>query len=395
MITVSEAKNKVLAHYERHYQDWAKAVFLEATCHASDVLDDEVFSLPLHPPTEKQVLQDSAAARNWVKAWRSAECTVSLQWESRQWASVGRQEVPERLILKGYEEIAAFAGRSADWQCAFDRTQRLASLWNAAWRAACPRCNVEEFSQAIHKTVKSYKSLTDRDWVIFGQVLVWLVDHPLEQCYVRQLPIRGIDTKWLESHYRLVSPLFCALTGEKELPFLGIPFHIRVRFLDPSLSLGGLLTISVIPQEFNTYPRIPQTVIVCENLVSVLALPKVPGALAIHGGGYAVSALAGVEWLAETPLYYWGDLDSNGFAILNQLRSHFSHAVSLMMDLETLEAHRELCGNEDHPNLGTLSRLTGQENEVLQLLLSYDPPLRLEQERIGWGYVLNTINHLK
>ena len=118
--------------------------------------------------------------------------------------------------------------------------------------------------------------------------------------------------------------------------------------------------------------------------------------MAIHGSGYAVSSLAEVAWLAETPLLYWGDLDSNGFAILNQLRSHLPHVVSLLMDEETLASHEKYCVIEPSPNLGNLSMLTPHEQATLNLLLQgqNDKALRLEQEHIDWAYALEKIKEV-
>jgi hypothetical protein len=53
-----------------------------------------------------------------------------------------------------------------------------------------------------------------------------------------------------------------------------------------------------------------------------------------------VERLAGVDWLREKELYYWGDIDTHGFHILDLMRSRFAHAKSLMRDRETLLEHR-------------------------------------------------------
>ncbi|QIK37670.1 hypothetical protein GWK36_06375 [Caldichromatium japonicum] len=39
--------------------------------------------------------------------------------------------------------------------------------------------------------------------------------------------------------------------------------------------------------------------------------------------GYGWEALAQGPWLNACQLYYWGDLDTHGFAILDGLRNHF------------------------------------------------------------------------
>jgi hypothetical protein len=48
--------------------------------------------------------------------------------------------------------------------------------------------------------------------------------------------------------------------------------------------------------------------------------------------GYGFDNLAAALWLQQKDIYYWGDIDTHGFAILNQLRGFFPHAVSFLMD---------------------------------------------------------------
>lgn len=40
-------------------------------------------------------------------------------------------------------------------------------------------------------------------------------------------------------------------------------------------------------------------------------------------------------FLPHAQLYYWGDLDAQGFEILSQFRGYFPQAQSLLMDSET------------------------------------------------------------
>ena len=71
-------------------------------------------------------------------------------------------------------------------------------------------------------------------------------------------------------------------------------------------------------------------------------------------------ALARAVWLHRCQLHYWGDIDTHGFAILDQLRSYFPHVASFLMDRETLLTHRLHWGEEPEP-ARRLPRLTAQE----------------------------------
>ena len=102
------------------------------------------------------------------------------------------------------------------------------------------------------------------------------------------------------------------------------------------------------------------------------------------------------RWLNDCTVYYWGDIDTHGFAILNQLRGQFAHVVSFLMDSETLHAHTAIWGVEDKPSLMDLHRLTADERALYDDLRDnrIRKGLRLEQEQIGFGWVGQRLQEL-
>lgn len=130
----------------------------------------------------------------------------------------------------------------------------------------------------------------------------------------------------------------------------------------------------------------PQPVVV-ENLTTFLALPDLPETVALFGRGFAVDAVAALPWALRAHIAYWGDLDSHGFAILDRLRHHAPHAVSVLMDTETLDAWREYAVPDPSPTRAAPSRLTPDELDALEALTT-GGDLRLEQERIPWDWAL-------
>jgi hypothetical protein len=116
-------------------------------------------------------------------------------------------------------------------------------------------------------------------------------------------------------------------------------------------------------------------------------------AIVVFGAGYCWDALAPATWLNRCGVHYWGDIDTHGFAILDRLRSHFPHVVSFLMDRETLMAHREHWGEEPEPLEQALTRLTVEEAALYDELRrgSLQPRLRLEQERVGFNSLRQTM----
>ena len=130
-------------------------------------------------------------------------------------------------------------------------------------------------------------------------------------------------------------------------------------------------------------------VFITENEINFLALPDVPNSLAVFGAGYGFDQIANVAWLSRCRVFYWGDIDTHGFAILNQLRASVPHAESFLMDRETLLAFSAQWGTEEQPALSELPRLNAREQSLFDDLRNNAivNNLRLEQERIGFRYV--------
>ncbi|MGY6630533.1 MAG: Wadjet anti-phage system protein JetD domain-containing protein [Wenzhouxiangella sp.] len=109
--------------------------------------------------------------------------------------------------------------------------------------------------------------------------------------------------------------------------------------------------------------------------------------------------LADVDWLGRARCWYWGDIDTHGFAILNQLRHYLPQARSFLMDRATLDAHRELWGQEpeDRRSRGELSKLDEPEQALYQALRDdiLGPRIRLEQEHIGYSWLRAFLEQVK
>ncbi len=121
-----------------------------------------------------------------------------------------------------------------------------------------------------------------------------------------------------------------------------------------------------------------------------------PGAIVIFGSGYGWDALAQARWLERCAIHYWGDIDTHGFAILDQLRKCFSHVDSFLMDRASLDAHIAFWGREDKPQRGDLHRLTAEESGLYDDLRNdrIREGLRLEQEHLSFAWVRERMDRL-
>lgn len=95
-------------------------------------------------------------------------------------------------------------------------------------------------------------------------------------------------------------------------------------------------------------------------------------------------------------IHYWGDIDTHGFGILDQLRGYFGHVDSFLMDRVTLDAHAPVWGEEDKPLLADLYSLTPEERALYDDLRDNRicARLRLEQEHIGFHWLAHRLQEL-
>ena len=370
--------------YERFARGWVV-----------DARADATIDIPLHPPTERDALFDLEGARSWTQSWRKVEADLPVRvvWAERDWSRIGRQHVAVRAQVEGADAIAAVAGWSREWHAWVRRIADLrVAMLDAVSDAAGSDGLKERMDAALRTHARAIAALTSADAQILNAVVVWIIQHPVSGLRVRQVPVRGIHTKWLERHRAVVESLVGAATGKEGLGLVAAADRLRICILDPALRPAGVRDLAAPISELSGLPFDGnlQVVLMVENLETLLALPDAKGVVAIHGSGYVGHLAADLPWVQATPVLYWGDLDSHGFAILNRIRASGITVVSVLMDCTVLEEYRDLCVPEPRPFRGELSRLTAAETEALQLLRERGD-VRLEQERVAWSYAWGTL----
>ncbi|MDZ4316878.1 MAG: DUF2220 family protein [Azonexus sp.] len=250
-------------------------------------------------------------------------------------------------------------------------------------------------------------------WEKLLAVIDWLLAHPRPAIHVRQMDVSGVHTKFVEANRGVLGELLDLVlppeaidrtaTGSSQFNcrygFLDKPERIRLRWLDPDCTPIAAFVGSDLTVDAATFARLNPAVdhvFITENEINFLAFPALPNALLIFGAGYGFSALANADWLHNRKIHYWGDIDTHGFAILNELRSLFPHVQSLLMDRATMLSGSALWTEEAMPLKRDLPRLTPDEkalyNDLRDQRLGKNP--RLEQERIPFQQVEEVLNQL-
>ncbi|RVU34336.1 hypothetical protein EOE67_15830 [Rheinheimera riviphila] len=363
------------------------------------------FRLPFGRLSDKQLLHDFAMLQDELRQLRaaiSAMNDVQLEEQDFQFAKMGSQRLPVALVFASYDSIARFVAELRPWRQFMQDCQlihhELPQL--QPWLEQSP--NVAAVLRYPGK------------WPQLLAVCRYFLARPRPDLYLRQLDIPAVDTKFIEQHQSLIACLLdvclphdaiddtVALRDERgfERRF-GLRYPepmIRFRLLDPMLShdLAGLTDLALPLSDFSKLDLLLDRVFITENKINGLAFPAQNNAMVIFGLGYGIQSLKQVAWLATCQIWYWGDIDSHGFAMLSQLRSYFPKTQSLLMDETTLLECRLLWGTE--PASGRhkakeLPCLTVAEQQLFgQLQTDYwAQALRLEQERVPFSLLLEKL----
>jgi hypothetical protein len=345
-------------------------------------------------PTEQAALRQVDGVRAWVSAWQSWQGVGTLSWCERRWKALGVQRLPEKLALRGPQDVAMWIGEAARWERALSRYQALTARWPV-------------LAQQLPRYFDVLADYGDADYQRLAEMLDWIANHPKSDLYPRQLPVSGLDSKWLDGRKGLLTDLVAAIQEDSssDLDFYqrcGLkapPLLVRMKVLDQALRVhvGGVGDITA-PVDYLAGLSWPVShVFIVENLQTGLAMSDMPGAVVFMRLGYNVDVLARLPWLASAKCIYWGDLDTHGFAILHRARSYIPGLQSVLMDEDTLLRHKALWVDESaqHPT-PELMLLTEEEQQLYRDLKQqrWGQNIRLEQERIDWTAAWSVLQRL-
>lgn len=354
--------------------------------------------LSLKPPSSTDITDRFNEVRAWA-AELAATPFVRVEWAETRHRVQGAQQLPVCVWVETLEEALTWLGKRRE----YDRFLAQVSASRLAHKGLLPWLE--------KRPMKALELSTE--WPRLLVVVTWLVEHPRPGIYLRQVDLSGVHSKFIEAHRGVLAELLDLIlpvdavdhdkSGVSQFSarygFLEKPTRIRFRVLDPAISAVPGSTYPDVTLDADSFSRLDLAVLrvfITENETNFLAFPPVRDAIVIFGAGYGWDALARSGWLKNCSIHYWGDIDTHGFGILNQLRTHFDHVASFLMDRETLLAHAIVWGHEDKPLRADLDRLTAEERLLYDDLRDnrIRAGLRLEQEHIGFRWLARRLERL-
>ena len=287
-------------------------------------------------------------------------------------------------------------------------------------------CNIMNNQDYYDKFVKYYELIDERypslkelflkkpmivleyseEWKKFFRIIEFFINNHNPNIYIREIVLEDIDTKYIEKYKKILDIILSnilnleILTTQVNFAFekkynlkYSLP-QVRFRILDDKLFVVGLSDLTLGIDEFNSLDIKCKKVFIVENKITTLSFPMVKDSIVIFGSGYSVGVLKNTKWLNDKEIYYWGDIDIDGFAILSQIRGYFSHIKSFFMDTDIVEKFKNIATTYKRKNIEQ-SNLNLIDDEIILYKRVqndfYGINFRLEQERLPFDFIKQEI----
>jgi hypothetical protein len=315
----------------------------------------------------------------------------SITWQEWTSKKFGKQQWPSAISVTTEEDFLYLIRKESETRAFKDQLQQLLQ-WQPAirdWLARKPQMVLE----------------LRPSWPGICAVVDYLLNNEVAGSYLRSIPV-PVHTKFIEQHKKTIYSILVHLNPgrfpDKELPLedaLQIqkkPFFFIARWLDKAFSeqfTAGMDIFAVPPSYLQQQHWHPERILLVENETNLYLLPPVPRTLAICSFGKALHLLKSIPFFRHTQLYYWGDMDEAGFAMLQDIRQYFGHACSLFMDEDTLLHHRSEVETKTNRYKGKdLPLLHPHEKKAYEMLLQHN--WWLEQEKLQQSFVQETLTRV-
>jgi hypothetical protein len=391
MITIEEIKEKAAKKYTQ---------FLTNLVLGEGKMES---FLPLQIPfTLPKTKGNYSEIQQWINALSAKskpqkEYSFSLVMVEKNTHSYGLAKLPEQIFFENERDYLTFIGKISE--VTIFKKDLAFILQNfpqlKTWLSQKP--------QEVIKYANKWEDLL--------KVCHYFVQNPQPNLYLRQLPI-VVHTKFIEENEGILKKLLELLLPTNLINTEGTTFiarHfckdyqetlVRIIFLDNDLakqfSHTGITDISLPLSQFEKLFIACKTVWIVENktnfIGTFLTFPLQKNSIAIFGAGFKVGSLKNAKWLAEKQLFYWGDIDSYGFQILDNLRQYFPKIKSICMDMQTVKTFEDLATKDIENKKDNLVYLTDEEQETFKYMKING--LRIEQEKITQVYVEEVIGKL-
>lgn len=364
-------------------------------------IDLPTMEVKLKPPQGSSALSDLGHFQRFVDAWRDYPHASCVRWKIISYRNLADQKVPVSLLATDVATLAKLLG---------DAEQHALQHW----QKRISRILTEPFAQdaglqrALFNLLIDYleelERFSDLDMTLLLSLIPQLHPGMGGGGFLRALPVRHVDTKFVEQNYALIEQIANLLYAGEVLAsggllaWLGCQVNpkgwlwVRPLCERSRQALGGIPLLQLATDTLLSVELPARQILIVENVQSGLALPELNDTIAVFGGGKNISWLS-AKWLEQKRVGYWGDIDSEGLCILADARRRLPSIDALMMNEHTILSYQNRMVDEPLSVWFEPTELKGDERQLFhQLRAGKFGKTRLEQERIAPEHVVEALS---
>ena len=308
----------------------------------------------------------------------------SIEYQSVRTKNHGTQDIPVSISFLTEQDFVKYINKEKETSQFKSRLKQI----------------LQSFPE-LKEWIKKFpnKVIENNDWESLLKVCNYFKSNPIPNLFIRELPIK-VHTKFVETNKGIIKELLETIIADYinvdekdfELRFnLKSDITIRFRVLDSTIShnyFSGIDDLCIPTIQFKNLNLPIKNVYIVENKKNMLTFPSISESIVIWGEGFGAKIIKDAEWLSTKNIFYWGDIDAQGFEILSQVRSYYPSAQSFLMDWDTFNQFNENDKGTESKVTATLN-LTKDEYELYNYVKANN--LRLEQEKIPHEYAIERI----
>ncbi len=343
------------------------------------------------PTTDEAVVANKDEFKRFCQDWKKDLTAGKVDFIEKTYPDIGTIAVPIHLVFESIDEIASWAGHLVEFHTAENRLLAVQK-------------ELPDLVDAGIDNIHYLTSLDEIDFVRFLQVCKWLTQHKNSGALIRQIPVRGVDTVWFETHRYLILAFLRNYLDlnplRKDLLQLGLvppPQTVRIILLDNVLrsKVGGMRDLALTVTDLAKLDIKPRKIYFFDDLSTALSLPDIPGVVAIVLPSI-IGEICKINWIAHSQCVYVSGIEMRSFAVINNLRVYLPNTQAPVLSKNVFMANRDLVSFDDIEleELNADMALTVDESMLYNLLAlgTFGRRARIPQERIPLSVIYSLLD---
>lgn len=342
------------------------------------------------PTIDEQVISNKDEFIRFCADWHKELTAGKVDFIEKTYPDIGVIEVPIHLVFNKIDEIATWAGHLVEYHSAEIRLKQI-------------QIELPDLIDSAVENIHLLTTLDDSDFMRFVYVCRWLCKNKNSGALIRQIPVRGVDTEWFESHRFIILSFLGKYLDlnpmRRDVLQLGLvpPSQVlRVVFLDNVLrsKVGGIRDLGISIKDLSKLDIKPRKVLFFDDLATALSIPDMPGVVVIVLPSN-IAEVCSIPWVSHSQCTYVSGVEMRSFAVINNIRVHLPNTDTLFLNKDCFAANKDLLSFDDIEiqELNSSMALTLNESMLYNMIAAgvFGRKARLPQERIPLNQIYDLL----